>query len=158
MRTDGLYHIDKQTASLLAIPWKHIDSNYTLPDGVWKAVNVFQQRNLHSYPTPFTATGVDLFHESWDEADHTPLLLVMDEDGNAVMPGGAYIPDPVTLVFETVGDLEKANDGRTICAGCGKPLNVLSVNLRICNPCEKTLDTAYQGIVEDNEEDYREGS
>lgn len=134
-----LVHIDEETADFFSIPGRMLngDDKYLIPHGLWEIVSVSEHISYDLGPTVQETTWVELSHADWDE--EIPFLVVLNRDSHAVLAGTVILDNPFRLVIVDRCQLDKANRNRSLCAGCGNPLNIITANLKICNRCEQDL-------------------
>jgi hypothetical protein len=79
-----------------------------------------------------------LMHEDWNPEDKSvlPVHLALNEDADIILAGAFLLEKALFNIVHSVKELIEANKSRFNCFNCKNPLNIVTINLRICNVCE----------------------
>ena len=74
--------------------------------------------------------------------------VVFDDNASVIIAETIRVDEGVMIAMTDVKKLIAENSSRHTCASCGKPLNIVGVNVRICNPCEDS----FSNLPEDSQD------
>lgn len=137
----------KETAEIFSVPFKSriftmpgmaIDE---IPAGMYQVRKIIKREPDLSLPPPLQVVcEVNVHHLSWDP-DVPGFNIVYNMHSEALTADKQVLVDKALFpVFRNRQEFDKANERLTECASCGNSLDIYSVNLRICRPCERILD------------------
>ena len=100
------------------------------------------------------AMEVSLMMNTWEKSnpDIEPVVLILNHDADIVLGGQLLLNDCVFHAISTLKDLTDENNKRFTCISCSKPLNIISVNLKICRVCEESFANPVALELDLNEE------
>jgi len=134
-------YLSEENAEIFATPYSQVDPDYVLPHGIYIVSRIIPRSPNPNLPAKLqTIADVVVHHLGWDPSKRG-LHIVYNVNSEAItINSSILISDVLFPVFRNRKDFDKANSGQFTCVSCGRNLNILGVNLRICSACEEILD------------------
>jgi hypothetical protein len=135
-------HLDEKTVRYLNSVFSQEDvAEHRAYEGFYQITDI--EQDFHNPPnTPEVAkvqATIYLKHENWRSPHAKSMPIVINPFCSIILAGAILMPDSIKTAITSVDELIAANKDQFHCTFCGKPLNVITVNLRICKDCEESF-------------------